>query len=661
MSRPFHFHSRAGSLATRVLGSIALLVGIAVLFTIFVPNTTTQGPTETDSVTESQAISRKCEDDLADLIEAIAPGRLGISSDRITLINRLNTWQSECLTVGDTPAAGKEIEVAKQRLSGETLTRTLSEKFLPEDASHVRNSLLMRDIVTRITEGRPNNVERYLALFEFICRSQMLVPEEILKDFPLTPYESLVFGMGTSKHRAWAFCELLRQMRTDVVIISPQGEGLENHWLVGVIAPTEGVLLFDPTLGMPIPPLGETDADQKLPVATLAQVLESDEPFRKLDVPDSPYPLKSEDFKSIKVSVIGTSSSWAPRTAQLQFLLPSRFSCELYDGLAESELRSPGLLQRVVDAGQKGMWKEESVDLWEFSGEQLIAMELTRGEGAEGSMLATFHAVFRGPYVPHQTDDQGNYQMVPIDKSLHFVRVEQLQGNQVAAMKDFLPIRSAAKLAKTPANDLAAEYAALWTGVAQYETRKFTAAFNTFGRLVSTQASSTGILRSGIEWGANCLIAENEPAAAAKLLAQAPPGLAPRRDALLIRKWQRMAGIDPDTIKPEDAKPEAKPEMPAKEDTAKEDTAKPTGKPDEAPPEKSKEMPQKESPKESPVNESKPATPPKPEEKSSDKPIAEPETPKPDESPKPSVEESSEKPASPPESAESKPAEGKEK
>ncbi len=555
---------RAGNLMMRVLGFLALVVVMFALFIAFVPNTVPQAEKQEEQTDDSRVLSRRCEDDLAGLIEGLEPGRLGISSDRDALIHRLNGWKSECLSLTDAPVAGAEVEAAKQLLSGETLTRTLSEKYLPEDASHVRSSLLMRDIVTRLTEGKASNLHRYAALFEFVCLNEMLVPkDEVLKDVPLTPYEALLFGMGAPEHRAWTFAELLRQMRTDAVIIAPQGEKLADEWLIGVIDPKAGIFLFDPRLGMPIPAPNPPENDNELSVATLAQVQESDLSFRQLDIPDSPYPLKSEDMKSLKVSLIGTSCSWAPRMAKLQFLLPVKFSTELFDGLVESELRAPGLRQRIIDAGQGGGWSADDVLIWSYPEEQLLALEATRGEGTEGTTLANFFQVFKGPYVPQIVDKEGKYNMVPVDKSLHFVRVEQLQGNQTAAMKDYLPIRSAAKIAPSRGNELAAEYAALWTGMAQYESRKYNAAFNTFGRFVNGQASSIGLLRCGIEWGAQCLVHEKEYTNAIKLLEQAPPGLSPRRDALLIRKWQKLGGIDPTKAPQKSAPGEKQPEPPA--------------------------------------------------------------------------------------------------
>ncbi|SFH61993.1 hypothetical protein [Planctomicrobium piriforme] len=606
---------RSGSLAVRVLGSLVLLTAVALLFLYALPKPVEKSDGAENTSLPADDINRQCEEELAVLLEALAPGRLGISSDRVAMVNRLNGWQAECGSVMAGPKAGDEIEVAKRLLSGETLARTLNDRFLPEDASHVRNSLLSRDIVAKVTEGKPNNVDRYVALFQFVCRNQMLIPPDLLKDLPFTPYEGLVFGMGSPEHRAWTFCDLLRQMRVDAVIITPKSESLAGQWLVGVIDPREGVLLFDPRLGMPIPaPSQGADQPQSDLPATLVQVLASDEPFRQLDLPDSPYPMKSEDLKNVSIQLIGNSCSWAPRMARLQFLLPSKFSTELYDGLGASELRTPGLVQRVTEAGASGLWKAEDVAVWNFPEQQLIAFEATRGQGTPGSPLANFLYIFQGPYIPQAVDDKGKATLVPVEKSLHFVRIEQLRGEQTAAMKDFLPIRSAAKLAPSKANELAAEYAALWTGVAQYETRKFPAAFATLMRFVSGQATSTGLVRAGVEWGAECLVAEKEYAAAIKLLKQAPKGLEPRRDALLIQRWEKMGGVKatPDaapektTEKPVEPKPETAP--PAEKMPAPTEPKTSEKKPAEMPAEKPAATPMTPAP----AGES-PAQPPSPE------------------------------------------------
>jgi len=541
----------------RVLGSLAVLGIIAALFVLLVPQSPQRLESQNPLTLPQDEITRECEEELKVLLESISPGRLGISSDRIQAVNRLNAWRSECSDlVGPEEIAGEQDEL-RQLLTAETLTRTLNARFLPEDVSHVRNALLCRDIVARLTDAQPNSIDRYSLLLQFVVRNEMLVPPDLRKDLPLTPYEALQFGLGTDNDRAWTLAEMLRQLRTDLVILRPRDAQAQAHWLMGIVDAKLGTLLYDPRLGLPIPSAqaGSGDAKSTQP-ATLQEVRGSDQPFRSLDLPDSPYPLTSRHMQDVEILVIGTSSSWAPRMARLQFLLPPQFSAEIFDGLGVNALRAVGLRQRVIEAGQQqGDWKPEDVKIWAFPEEQILAFEATRGQGTPNSPLANFTTVFQGPYLPQQGAD-GQMVMVPAEKSLHFVRVEQLKGNLTAAIRDYLPIRSTARRAPSQSNELAAEYAALWTGVAQYDVRKYSAAFNTLGRFVSGQATSAGLVRAGMEWGAECLVAEKQYAQAIDLLKRAPAGLSPRRDALLIRQWAAAGGI---SLEQKPAAAEAKP------------------------------------------------------------------------------------------------------
>jgi hypothetical protein len=522
--------------------ALLCVFGVAMYFLLPRP---ADKPTTVDDADMEIGLSRRCEDDLADILEAMSPGRLGISSERAELVNRLNAWHAECGSPAGTVRPSSDEDLLARLLQGESLARTRSERYLPEDAAHVRSSLLARDIVTTVTEGKSSNTERYVALFEFVSGNVGLVPASVRDAFPLTSYEALLFGFGSDADRAWVFADLLRQMRVDVVVLAPRGKSSEN-WLLGVIDPRAGVLLFDPRLGLPIPAAsGAEETPFPRTPATLAEARGSDACLRKLDLPQDPYPLTAADLAELDVKLIGTSSVWAPRMAELQFLLPKGYRVDLYDGLGTNELRAPGQFQRVIDAGQGTLWKEQDISVWSFPEQQLTALEASRGAGAEGSALANFLFVFRGPYVPRLEGD-GQKRMVPIDKSLHFVRTEQLRGNFVTATRDLLPIRSAAKLAPTPPNELAAQYAALWTGISQFATHKPSAAFNTFRRFVESQNPSPALSRSAMEWAARCLIAEKQFLPAVQILSQLPPGFAPRRDQYLIRRWKKIAGADPD-------------------------------------------------------------------------------------------------------------------
>jgi len=558
-------HPRAGGLLVRILGSLVILAGLVALMYYTLPK---EAANHIGTVTpvETSDKARRCEDNLADLLEGLTPGRLGISSDRIQVIDRLNAWRTECASQPDVVRPGKDVSLIEKLLTETARTRALNDRFLLEDANQIRMSLLSRDIAMQVVEGNISNVSRVVALFDYVIRNVMLIDDAIRESAPITPYEALVFGMGTAEDRAWVFAELLRQLRIDAVILSPQKPELEHDWLIGVIEPQTGILLFDPRLGLPIP-AADCPADVLYPnvPATLQSVLESDQLFRQLDVPEFPYPLTAADLKDLSVSLIGSSSSWAPRMALLQFLLPQGFNVDLYDGLGETELRSPGAYQRVVDAGQNGLWSEDQVGIWTFPEQALAKFEATRGEGEAESQLAGLQVVFRGPYVPRPAGNDGKtFQPTPIEKSLHFVRIEQLKGNYTSAIRDYLPVRTTVKLVPNSANESAAEFATLWTGVSQYQTRKITTAQGTLDRYISTQARSIGMARVAYEFLADCLLAQKNYKVAAQALQAAPAGFAPQRDVYLSRRWQRIGGIDPDqTATDQDEQPENSSEMKA--------------------------------------------------------------------------------------------------
>lgn len=576
---------RTGGLAVRFLGSLIILAALVALMFYTIPQGNSVAPHTPDGPEVVDDAARRCEDHLADLMEGLSPGRLGISSDRVQVIDRLNAWRTDCGAQIGSARPSSDEALIKKLLSSELQTRTLSDRYLADDASHVRMCLLARDISTNIVEGETSNSKRAVALFNYVSRNTMLLNEEIRGQTPMTPYECLIFGMASAEDRAWIFAELLRQLRIDVVILTPQNEKLAQDWLVGVIDPKGGILLFDPRLGLPIPAADSSDETlyPEQP-ATLQSVLETDAPFRKLDLPENPYPLKSDDLKQAKVSLIGSSSGWAPRMALLQFMLPSGVSVDLYDGLGANELRSPGAYQRIVDTGKEGLWSEDQISIWPYSEKAREKFESTRGEGEENSQLAGLQVVFRGPYVPRPIGTDGKqFQPTPIDKSLHFVRIEQLKGNYSNAIRDYLPIRSTVKLVPSPANESAAEFATLWTGVSQYQTQKIRTALGTFDRYVTGQARSIGMSRVAIEFLADCLLTQKNYEAAVQVLEKAPPGFAPRRDQYLVRRWRKIGGLKETPAAADDkTKPEKSP-MPEKEETQKKGEKPANGKPAEAP------------------------------------------------------------------------------
>lgn len=539
-----------GGFSGRLLGSAATLIGMAVLMFLFLvrpnePRTNIETDEARDrNTTQTSTVEDRCERELARILRGMEPGRLGITSERVAMVDELNRWKLNCQPTAAVESISSDGELLATVLSGELLPRANSERFLPEDASHIRESLLSRQIVEHVTREARTDVDRVVALFDFVVRNIALLPADASEQTPLSPYESLLFGVGTAEDRAWVYGSLLRQIRIDGVVLQPRAEGKQDEWLVAAILERDGILLFDPRLGLPIPFAGtgtETTPFPRQP-ATLSEVRESDASLRQLDLPDSPYPLTSEDLRDLNVRLIGSSSLWASRMAELQFLLPQEVSVDLYDGLGPNALREPGLWERVAAAGGNELWTEERLAIWQFPERQLARIDAARG--VEGTPLAGLFHVFGGPYVPRHDPRTDQIYAGTTERTLHAVRVEQLQGDHVQALKHFLPIRTSFQLAPLAENQIAADYAAIWTAISQFETGKRQPALATFERYAASHGDGSGFARSALEWAARCHLATGGYEQAARLLAAAPPSPAPRRDAYLIRRWQKLAAGD---------------------------------------------------------------------------------------------------------------------
>lgn len=327
--RPFF-----STLAGRVSGSVcALLLLLGVMY-LTAPKTPTggAGPVITPKIIAST--DERSDKELARIIEGLQPGKLGISSDREEMLSQLNSWKKKYVIQEEVASLTNDADLIHKILSGETLQRVEAKLFLPEDASHIRECLLARAIVENVTANLTSDTARVVALFQFVSNYISLLPPEASETMAITPYEAFLFGVGTAADRTWAFSSLLKQLRLETVIVRPSTKELQGYWLIGVIVPKEGVLMFDPQLGLPIPVLEETvtTAFPELP-ATLAQIQKDDAILRQLDAKGNAYPLSSKDLQDVPIQLIGSSSAWSSRMAEMQFMLPIGVNTDLYDGL----------------------------------------------------------------------------------------------------------------------------------------------------------------------------------------------------------------------------------------------------------------------------------------------------------------------------------------
>jgi hypothetical protein len=162
-----------------------------------------------------------------------------------------------------------------------------------------------------------DDLQRARHLFDWTVRNVQL-DEENPRRIPRFPWETLLFGRGTAAERAWVFILLLRQLDIDAAVIEQDGKA----WCVGVLV-EDGVYLFDPTLGLPIPAadgLSRTEnGGLEIKPATLAQVVADKKLLAQLDVNESrPYWLKAVEPEKLVARLEGSPPYLAARTKLLE-------------------------------------------------------------------------------------------------------------------------------------------------------------------------------------------------------------------------------------------------------------------------------------------------------------------------------------------------------
>lgn len=528
---------------TSVLGGVAALAAFVIVGALSLkPKSIDNGTAQLNTVSQDEAKVREAAAELNRILRGMDPTRLDITTKPEDLVNELNTWFTEFGPKEGVAPLAQDAEVINRILQGEALRRTLQKPFSVEDASAIREALLTQKIVASVTANLPTDAERAIALFQFVVRQMSLIPTQGASPLPLSPHESLLFNIGTRDDRIWTFASLLRQMRLDAVVLTPRQEGMTNNLLVGVLTSREGILLFDPQMGLPIPgPADDVQSPEVTSVATLEQVLASDEPFRKLDLPDEPYPLNSAVMKRLYVEVVGTPSTWSPRFAELQFRLPPGIDVVLHDGLGKSDARPQGQWDRAVAAGQEKFWSASDVSVWKFPDRALRVIAALKGK--RDPRFEALLDVFRGPtHLVRKSKDKNDPPVEEYaERPLRVVRIEQLTGDYAGAIRDYVAIRSMGLGIPKDTNSAAVRYATVWSGVCQLQRNERTAAIATFTRFLETYPGDQGLARWSAEWQSLALAESGKFAQAVEVLRKAPRSHFPNTDLWLIRRWERAA------------------------------------------------------------------------------------------------------------------------
>ncbi|MCA9039712.1 MAG: hypothetical protein KDA65_05120 [Planctomycetaceae bacterium] len=421
--------------------AILLLLGIstgAVLSGCRPPEETTTNSDEnssTDSTDELSSEELQCENWIQSIVTMSHPEQLTIKVENDVVLGLLNDWASNC---GSSGASNLDTEQLKQWLTEEQIQNLTSDRFSEGDAAHIRDSILRYLIWESVATDQETDLQRVLQAFNFVIYNMALVPE--VSQFHLSRHELLLWGLGTAEDRALLFADILRQNRIDCCILTPDKSTPEKPiWFVGVLL-RDGIYLFNTQLGMPIPGPENDDASFEITeVATLEQIINDESLLKKLDIDEEhPFPLTSEEMKTVKVEMIGYPELWMPRFSRFQAQLPLDQKFLLHDGLIDSK-SGQGLPSRLVTQS-KGQWKLEDLKIWSYPLDraqnkvELTSQQKQIKELFEGSLRAYFEGA-------RELNGEEVIVKVTPSNAVWQTRLAYLSGKHDQAIKQFVGIQ----------------------------------------------------------------------------------------------------------------------------------------------------------------------------------------------------------------------------
>jgi hypothetical protein len=495
---------------------------IAGMTILFLSATSAFSGCESHQQVPSQPVKQnedRCDELIRSALDMLQPDLFGIISDSEAVVGVLNLWSSKCAaSIEESDSVDPQVQsLLNGLIAPDEFNVSSKSHYHKRDIEHIRNCLLYKALVDSALKTADTDLGRIVELFEFVTRNIALLPEAE-QPIPLTPFEIILFGQGTSEDRAWIFANLLRQLRIDAVILRPQrmptdseaehtehnvDAPLQSHWLVGTLLDEE-VYLFDMRLGLPIPSRHD-DGDSVMvrTPASLSEILQSDEGFRKLDIDsENFYPLKSNDFINLHVDFIGNGGFWFPKMKMLQMSMTGE-SVLIYDGLEDGE-NGDGLFSRIAKQGN-GRWKQSDISFWSYP-EKALQSSATLA-GIQRQKLQERHRPFDAP-IEVVTDSETNRAVRnektgqvlfdnPSRKQLK-ARIEHMMGrfDTVISRYQLLRVMELPLPPDIPVSPIirqvhgrAQDDAFFWTGVCQMEQGEFSTAAETLSGYIRRYGS----------------------------------------------------------------------------------------------------------------------------------------------------------------------------
>lgn len=220
------------------------------------------------------------------------------------------------------------------KLDKDDVPELTSATLTPLDAHHLETCLLLRDAARslevppidqagKVTRQSP--LDQAAAGFAWVCRQVRLTApgDESILPPPLPPAQALRRGWGAPLDRAVAFLALLEQFGIEeddatalqgCLVFIPGDKGEKRLWACGVTwgKQPDGVYLFDPRLGLPVPGPGGKG------VATLKQAREDAGVLGQLKIDKLAYDVTPDLAKAATLELVCPLSAAAPRMRVVQ-------------------------------------------------------------------------------------------------------------------------------------------------------------------------------------------------------------------------------------------------------------------------------------------------------------------------------------------------------
>lgn len=389
------------------------------------------GCTKSESTTSSKSsetapgakkANRRCEENLDNAFSSLAPERLELSADIESTINVLNDWFASC-GISDMDAAELS-QAATSILSSKQQQNVLSERFTSPDAGFIRGCILTRTIAEHIADEVPDDLGRAVRAFEYTTRTVILSADG--RRLPLTQYEALLFGRGSSRHQAWVLASILRQLRIDSAVLTTDA-GLDSDdapWVLGVFLDGK-CYLFDFSLGTPVPSAETASEPFVSHPAHLREILERPEAIDALRAQGSSLPAPG-DLKSPLVLIPASTTLLSRRMQVLQNALTGDRSYRVSERLDDAGSRK-GLLSRLAGYGGD-LWSPDRIRLWNYPDRQTEGFWSIGNDASLSQLLAVRKFPMKAPVEVAGFDSSQNRARVNAPANRQWkTRIEQLQ------------------------------------------------------------------------------------------------------------------------------------------------------------------------------------------------------------------------------------------